>query len=164
MARRQYQSSLDQINSFREFLAFFGYTIILLVLQDGKLLFISFHISSCLSSIFSISFHNFPLYFPNRFTIQLGFLPYFSYLFTIQLTFLLYFPYLFTIFFFIFQIFSLFNLLEERQDEMWNDMKWSFPSCKTNRIFWVIPNFIKIIFISRHLAYECLFLVWFWLV
>jgi hypothetical protein len=67
----------------------------------------SFHISS----ICSISFHNFLLYltnlftiqptflphFPYHFTIQLTFLPYFPCLFTIQLIFLLYFPYLFTI-------------------------------------------------------------------
>jgi hypothetical protein len=44
-----------------------------------------------------LSFHNFLLYFPNFFTIQLGFLPYFSYLFTIQVTFPLYFPNFFTI-------------------------------------------------------------------
>ena len=43
-----------------------------------------------------------------------------------------------------------------------NKTSQSFQSCKTNRIAWVIPNFIKIIFISRHFAYECLFLVWFW--
>jgi hypothetical protein len=30
---------------------------------------ISFHISTCLSSIFSMSFHNFLLYFPYHFTI-----------------------------------------------------------------------------------------------
>jgi hypothetical protein len=35
---------------------------------------ISYHYSTCLSSIFSISFHNFLLYFPNLFTIQLTFL------------------------------------------------------------------------------------------
>jgi hypothetical protein len=30
---------------------------------------ISYHFSTCLSSIFSISFHNFLLYFPNLITI-----------------------------------------------------------------------------------------------
>jgi hypothetical protein len=35
---------------------------------------ISYHYSTCLSSMFSISFHNFLLYFPNLITIQLGFL------------------------------------------------------------------------------------------
>jgi hypothetical protein len=39
------------------------------------------HYSTCLSSIFSLSFHHFLLYFPNLITIQLGFLPYFSYYF-----------------------------------------------------------------------------------
>jgi hypothetical protein len=43
------------------------------------------------SSIFSLSFHNFLLYFPNLIAIQLGFVPYFSYHFTIQLGFLPYF-------------------------------------------------------------------------
>jgi hypothetical protein len=38
---------------------------------------ISYHYSTYFSSIFSISFHNFLLYFPNLFTIRLGFLPYF---------------------------------------------------------------------------------------
>ena len=82
------------------------------------------------SSVFSISFHNFLLYFPYLFTIQLtfllhfpilftissvfcisfhNFLPYFPYFFTIQLTFLPYFLYLFTIFVCIFQFFSLFS-------------------------------------------------------
>jgi hypothetical protein len=98
---------------------------------------ISFHYAICLSSIFSISFHNFLLYFPNLFTfrltclpyfsylftfqliflpyfsylftIQLAFLPYCPYLFTIKLAFLPYFPYHFTIFFCIFKILSLFN-------------------------------------------------------
>jgi hypothetical protein len=46
------------------------------------------------SSILSISFHNFLLYFPYHFTFQLTFLPHF--------------PYHFTIFFCIFHIFSLF--------------------------------------------------------
>ena len=27
---------------------------------------------------------------------------------------------------------------------------------------WVVPNFIQILFINRHAAYDCLFLVWFW--
>jgi hypothetical protein len=58
---------------------------------------ISFHYSTYFSSIFFISLHIFPLYFPNLINIQLGFLPSFSYLFTIQLTFLPHFPYLFTI-------------------------------------------------------------------
>jgi hypothetical protein len=49
------------------------------------------------SSIFSISFHNFLLYFPNFFTIQLTFLSSFPYHFTSQLTFLPYCPYLITI-------------------------------------------------------------------
>jgi hypothetical protein len=40
---------------------------------------ISFHYSTCLSSIFSISFHNFLPYFPFHFTFQLAFLPYFPY-------------------------------------------------------------------------------------
>jgi hypothetical protein len=44
------------------------------------------------SSIFSISFHNFLLYFPYHFTIHLAFLPYFPYQFTVQLIFLPYFP------------------------------------------------------------------------
>ena len=69
----------------------------------------SFHYSTYFSSIFSLSFHNFLLYFPNHFTIQLIFLPYFlyhftfqlfpccPYLITIQLTFLPYFPNHFTI-------------------------------------------------------------------
>ena len=35
-------------------------------------------------------------------------------------------------------------------------------SCKTNRMCWVVPNFIQILFINRHAAYDCLFLVWFW--
>ena len=59
--------------------------------------FTRFHNSTWVSTIFSLSFYYFLLYFPNLFTIQLTFLPYFSYLFTIQLTFLPYFPYLFTI-------------------------------------------------------------------
>jgi hypothetical protein len=42
-------------------------------------------------------FHNFLLYLPNLFTIQLIFLSYFPYLFTVQLGFLSYFPYLFII-------------------------------------------------------------------
>ena len=69
----------------------------------------SFHYSTYFSSIFSLSFHNFLLYFPNHFTIQLIFLPYFlyhftfqlfpccPYLITIRLTFLPYFPNHFTI-------------------------------------------------------------------
>jgi hypothetical protein len=40
------------------------------------------------SSIFSISCHNFLLYFPYLFTIELTFLLYFPYLYTIQLEFL----------------------------------------------------------------------------
>jgi hypothetical protein len=47
---------------------------------------ISFHNSTCLSSIFF-----------NLFTILLAFLPYCPYLFTIQLALFLYFPNLFTI-------------------------------------------------------------------
>jgi hypothetical protein len=39
---------------------------------------ISFHYSTYFSSIFSLSFHNFLLYFLNHFTIQLIFLPYFQ--------------------------------------------------------------------------------------
>jgi hypothetical protein len=65
---------------------------------------ISYHYSTCLSSIFSISFHNFLLYCPNLLTIRLAFLQYFSYLLTIFFCiflsffyFLLYFPNLFTI-------------------------------------------------------------------
>jgi hypothetical protein len=38
-----------------------------------SILSISYHYFTCLSSIFSISFHNFLLYFPNLFTIQLIF-------------------------------------------------------------------------------------------
>jgi hypothetical protein len=45
-----------------------------------------FHIISHFIHI-TISFHNFLLYFPNLFTIQLTFLPHFPYLFTIQPTF-----------------------------------------------------------------------------
>jgi hypothetical protein len=52
--------------------------------------FHNFHILSLFSSIFSISFHNFLLYFPYLFAIQLIFLSYYSYLFTIQLIFLPY--------------------------------------------------------------------------
>jgi hypothetical protein len=37
-------------------------------------LFLSFHYSTYFSTIFSISFHNFLLYFPNLFTFQLTFL------------------------------------------------------------------------------------------
>ena len=59
--------------------------------------FKTFHSSTWVSSIFSLSFHNFLLYFPNLITIQLGFVPYFSYHFTIQLGFLPYFSYLFPI-------------------------------------------------------------------
>ena len=47
------------------------------VWQKPILFSISFHYSTYFSSIFSISFHNFLLYFPNPFTIQLIFLPYF---------------------------------------------------------------------------------------
>jgi hypothetical protein len=36
---------------------------------------ISFHYSTYHSSIFSISFHNFLLYFPNLFAIRFAFLP-----------------------------------------------------------------------------------------
>ena len=53
--------------------------------------FQTFHSSTWVSSIFSLSFQNFLLYFPNLITIQLGFVPYFSYRFTIQLGFLPYF-------------------------------------------------------------------------
>jgi hypothetical protein len=59
------------------------------------------------SSIFSISFHNFFLYFPYLFTIRLCLSSIFSKSFHY---FLPYFPYHFTIFFCIFQIISLFNL------------------------------------------------------
>jgi hypothetical protein len=38
-------------------------------------LFISYHYSTCLSSIFSMSFHNFFLYFPILITIPLAFFP-----------------------------------------------------------------------------------------
>jgi hypothetical protein len=51
-----------------------------------------FQIISLFSSIFSLSFHYFLLYFPNLFTIRLTCLPYFSNHFTIQLIFLPYFP------------------------------------------------------------------------
>ena len=57
---------------------------------------ISFHYLTCLSSIFSISFHNFLLSFAYLIAIRLAFLPSFPYHFTIQLTFLPYFPYHFT--------------------------------------------------------------------
>jgi hypothetical protein len=50
---------------------------------------IFFNISTCLSSIFSISFNNFLPYFPYHFTIQPTFLLHFRYLFTIQMVFLL---------------------------------------------------------------------------
>jgi hypothetical protein len=60
---------------------------------------IPYHSSTCLSSIFSISFHNFLLYFPTFFNIQLGFLPYFF----------ISFHYSTWGFFHIFPIFSLFN-------------------------------------------------------
>ena len=43
MARRQYQSSLDQINSFREFLAFFGVYIRLHPTVDGKVVLHQYH-------------------------------------------------------------------------------------------------------------------------
>jgi hypothetical protein len=66
-----------------------------------------YHYSTYFSSIFTISFQNFLLYFP--------------YLFTIQLTFLPYLPYHFTIFFCIFQIFSLFNLLLKMRKKI---VKW----------------------------------------
>jgi hypothetical protein len=56
-----------------------------------------FQIISLFSSIFSLSFHNLFLYFPNLFTIRLAFLPYFPYHFTFQLNFLPNFPYHFTI-------------------------------------------------------------------
>jgi hypothetical protein len=59
-------------------------------------------------SIFSISFHNFLLYFPYLITIQLGYLPYF--------------PYHFTILFRVFHIFLLMENMEERQVEWWKDM------------------------------------------
>jgi hypothetical protein len=45
---------------------------------------ISFHCLTCLSSIFSISFHNFLLYFPYLIAIRLAFLPCFPYHFTFQ--------------------------------------------------------------------------------
>jgi hypothetical protein len=51
-----------------------------------------FQIISLFSSIFSLSFHYFLLYFPNLFTIRLTYLPYFPNHFTIQLVFLPYFP------------------------------------------------------------------------
>jgi hypothetical protein len=54
---------------------------------------ISFHYSTYLSVIISISFHNLFLYFPYLFTIQLAFLPYFSYLFTISSVFSNFFHY-----------------------------------------------------------------------
>jgi hypothetical protein len=72
----------------------------------------SFHYSTYFSSIFSLSFHNFLLYFPNHFTIQLIFLPYFLYHFTFQLAFfhVVHILSLFDLLFFhIFQIISLFN-------------------------------------------------------
>ena len=43
MARRQYQSSLDQINSFREFLAFLLVYIRLHPTVDGKLVLHQYH-------------------------------------------------------------------------------------------------------------------------
>ena len=43
MTRRQYQSSLDQINSFREFLAFFGVYIRLHPTVDGKVVLHQYH-------------------------------------------------------------------------------------------------------------------------
>jgi hypothetical protein len=43
MARRQYQSSLDQINSFREFLAFLGVYIRLHPTVDGKVVLHQYH-------------------------------------------------------------------------------------------------------------------------
>jgi hypothetical protein len=51
-----------------------------------------FQIISLFSSIFSLSFHYFLLYFPSLFTIRLTYLPYFPNHFTIQLIFLPYFP------------------------------------------------------------------------
>jgi hypothetical protein len=51
-----------------------------------------FQIISLFSSIFSLSFNYFLLYFPNLFTIRLTYLPYFTNHFTIQLIFLQYFP------------------------------------------------------------------------
>jgi hypothetical protein len=112
----------------------------------------NFHIISQFSSILSISFHNFLLYFPNLFTIQtlvssifsylftiqLSFLPYFPYLITIWFTFLPYFPYhftiqptflpyflyLFTIFFCIFQIVSLFDLPIQKKSKSNSEKIW----------------------------------------
>ena len=43
MARRQYQSSLDQINSFREFLAFILVYIRLHPTVDGKVVLHQYH-------------------------------------------------------------------------------------------------------------------------
>ena len=82
----------------------------------------TFHSSTWVSSIFSLSFHNFLLYFPNLITIQLGFVPYFNlgffHIFHIFSLFNLPFFHIFPIFslfnllfFCIFQIFPLFNLL-----------------------------------------------------
>ena len=48
---------------------------------------ISFHYYTCLSSIFSISFQNFLLYFPHLIAIRRAFLPCFPYHFIIQLSF-----------------------------------------------------------------------------
>jgi hypothetical protein len=62
--------------------------------------FCIFHIFSqfnLLSSIISMSFHYFLLYFPYLITIRLAFHRYFPYNFTIQPTFFPHFPYLFTI-------------------------------------------------------------------
>jgi hypothetical protein len=51
-----------------------------------------FQIISLFSSIFSLSFHYFLLYFRNLFTIRFIYLPYFPNHFTLQLIFLPYFP------------------------------------------------------------------------
>jgi hypothetical protein len=55
-----------------------------------------FEIISLFSSIFSLSFTYYLLYFPNLFTIRFTYLPYFPNHFTIQLIFLPYFPMLFS--------------------------------------------------------------------
>jgi hypothetical protein len=50
--------------------------------------------------------------------------------------------------------------IKEYNNSVW---KMSDTQLSTNRIFWeVVPNVIQIIFMSRHFAYECLFLVWLW--
>jgi predicted TIM-barrel fold metal-dependent hydrolase len=74
------------------------------VIMTNTEIFHIYHIISLFNlpfSIFSISFHNFLLYFPYLFTFQPTFFPYFPYHFTFHP----YFLYHFTIFFCIFQIF-----------------------------------------------------------